>query len=70
MVKLLITLSLFGGAIGLLGILFSPNLGILGLIGLSCLCAILARIAQATEHTEAINTRLEALYQAAIGHHR
>jgi hypothetical protein len=63
MTKLLITIALLSGAVGLLGVLFSPSLAILGLIGLSCLCAVLARIVQATEHTEAINARLEALIQ-------
>lgn len=63
MVKTFVTLALFGGVIGLLGVLFSPTLAMLGLIGLACLCAILARIAQASDHREAMDRRLNALFK-------
>ena len=63
MVTFLIVVALIGGAIGLLGVLFSPSLAILGIIGLACLAGILARIGQAGEQANSMAERLDALYQ-------
>lgn len=63
MITFLIVVALIGGAIGLLGVLFSPSLAILGIIGLACLAGILARIGQAGEQANAMAERLDALYQ-------
>jgi hypothetical protein len=63
----LIVVALIGGAVGLLGVLFSPSLAMLGIIGLACLAGILARIGQAGEHREAMDKRLNALFKVLEG---
>ena len=63
MLTFLVIISLLGGAVGLLGVLFSPSLAILGVIGLACLAAILARIEQAGNQAEIIDGRLDAIFK-------
>ena len=63
MLTFLVIISLLGGAVGLLGVLFSPSLAILGVIGLACLAAILARIEQAGNQAEIVDGRLDAIFK-------
>ena len=69
MTAFLVIVALLGGLIGTLALIFSEGAKgtqMIAVIALGCLAGILARIAQASDHREAMDKRLNALFKMLV----